>query len=72
MFDFANSTYSGVLSVLSTLFGMSYPLVIGCIERIDSKFGSTKLSGRFLNELSFKYFKYTLVINFIIGFCLHS
>lgn len=68
MFDFVNSTYSGVLSVLSTLFGMSYPLVIGCIERIDSKFGSTKLSERFLNKSPFKYFKYTLVINFIIGF----
>mgnify|MGYP000855045237 CR=1 FL=1 len=67
MFDFVSSTYSGVLSVLSTLFGMSYPLVIGCIERIDSKFRSTKLSERFLSKVSFKYFRYTLVINLIIG-----
>ena len=27
MFDFVNYTYSGVLSILSTLFGLSYPLV---------------------------------------------
>lgn len=80
MFDFVNYTYSGVLSVLSTLFGLSYPLVIGCIERIDSKFGSTKLSERFLNEVSFKCFKYSLVINlimavlspFLMDGCLHA
>ena len=54
MFDFVNNTYSGVLSILSTLFGLSYPLVIGCIEKIDDKFGSTKLSERFMREFSFE------------------
>lgn len=67
MFDFINNTYSGILSILSTLFGLSYPLVIGCIERIDSKFGSTKLSERFLNEFSFKHFKYSLIINLVMA-----
>ena len=67
MFDFVNYTYSGVLSVLSTLFGLSYPLVIGCIEKIDDKFGSTKLSERFMNEISFKCFKTSLVINLIMA-----
>ena len=46
MFDFVNYTYSGVLSIVSTLFGLSYPLVIGCIEKIDNKFNSTRLSER--------------------------
>lgn len=63
MFDFLNTTYSGLLSILSTLFGLSYPLVIGCIEKIDSKFGSTKLSERFQSECSYKWFKRVLVIN---------
>ena len=67
MFDFVNSTYSGILSILSTLFGLSYPLVIGCIERIDSKFGFTTLSKRFLNESSFKCFKYSLIINLVMA-----
>lgn len=67
MFDFVNYTYSGVLSVLSTLFGLSYPLVIGCIEKIDNKFGSTKLSERFMSETSFKCFKISLVINLIMA-----
>jgi len=67
MFDFVNYTYSGVLSILSTLFGLSYPLVIGCIEKIDSKFSSTKLSERFMSETSFKWFKTSLVINLVMA-----
>ena len=67
MFDFVNYTYSGVLSILSTLFGSSYPLVIGCIEKIDDKFGSTKLSERFMSEISFKWFKTSLVINLVMA-----
>ncbi len=67
MFDFVNYTYSGVLSILSTLFGLSYPLVIGCIEKIDDKFGSTKLSERFMNETSFRWFKTSLVVNLVIA-----
>lgn len=65
MFDFPNYTYSGILSILSMLFGLSYPLVIGCIERIDNKYKSTKLSERFLGESVFKWFKCLLVINLI-------
>lgn len=67
MFDFVNYTYSGILSVLSTLFGLSYPLVIGCIEKIDDKFGSTKLSERFMSEISFKCFKTSLVVNLVMA-----
>lgn len=67
MFDFVNYTYSGILSILSTLFGLSYPLVIGCIEKIDDKFGSTKLSERFMSEISFKWFKASLVINLVMA-----
>lgn len=67
MFDFVNYTYSGVLSILSTLFGLSYPLVIGCVEKIDDKFGSTKLSERFMSEISFKCFKKSLIINLIMA-----
>ena len=67
MFDFVNNAYSGVLSIISTLFGLSYPLVIGCIEKIDDKFGSTKLSKRFMNETSFRWFKTSLVVNLVIA-----
>ncbi len=67
MFDFVNYTYSGILSILSTLFGLAYPLVIGCIEKIDDKFGSTKLSERFMGETIFRWFKASLVINLVMA-----
>ena len=67
MFDFLNYTYSGVLSVLSTLFGLAYPLILGCIEKIDGKYQSTKLSARFQEEGVFKVFKFLLIANLIIA-----
>ena len=42
MFDFEDNTYSGVLSILSCLLGMSYPLIVGCIEKIDSRLLKTE------------------------------
>lgn len=67
MFDFVNYTYSGIISVLSTLFGLAYPLILGCIEKIDGKYGSTKLTDRFKNETVFIYFKNWLVVNLIVA-----
>lgn len=67
MFDFVNYTYNGVLSILSTLFGLSYPLILSCIEKIDTKYCSTKLSARFGEERVFILFKYILILNLIIA-----
>lgn len=67
MFDFEDNTYSGVLSIMSCLLGMSYPLIVGCIEKIDSRFHSTKLTERFLREVSFKMFRRMLVVNLIVA-----
>ena len=67
MFDFVNYTYSGIVSVLSALFGLSYPLLIGCIEKIDAKYGSTSLINRFKEESIFIKFKRLIVINLIVA-----
>lgn len=67
MFDFINYTYSGIISVLSTLFGLAYPLVLGCIEKIDRKYGSTKLTERFKKELVYIRFRKWLVVNLIVA-----
>lgn len=67
MFDFVNYTYTGVLAVISTLFGLSYPLILSCIEKIDAKYHSTKLSSRFLEERTFVAFKYILILNLLIA-----
>ena len=67
MFNFTDTTYSGLLSILSALFGIAYPLVISCIEKIDQKYQSTLLTARFKNERIFKTFKYLLIINLIMA-----
>lgn len=67
MFEFINNIYSGLISVLSTLFGLAYPLILGCIEKIDGKYGSTKLTDRFKNENVFICFKNWLVVNLIVA-----
>lgn len=67
MFDFANYTYSGVVSVLSTLFGLSYPLILTCIERIDEKYKSTRLTARFQSERIFRAFKVVLIVNLLMA-----
>ena len=67
MFDFVNYTYSGVLAILSALFGLSYPLILSCIEKIDVKYHSTRLTARFLEEKVFVAFKYLLVINLVMA-----
>lgn len=67
MFDFLNYTYSGIVSVLSALFGLSYPLLIECIEKIDAKYGSTSLINRFKEESIFIKFKRLIVINLIVA-----
>lgn len=67
MFDFVNYTYSGVLSILSALFGLSYPLILGCIEKIDVKYHSTVLTARFWEEKSFRGFKVFLILNLVLA-----
>lgn len=62
-FDFINNTYSGILTILATLFGLSYPLIISSIEKIDSKYNSTLLSARFRREKVFKWFRHLLILN---------
>ena len=80
MFNFTDTTFSGLLAILSALFGIAYPLVISCIEKIDQKYGSTLLTARFKNEKIFTHFQYLLIINlitaiifpFLMDGCTHS
>lgn len=80
MFDFTNNTFNGILLFISTLLGLGYPLILGCIEKIDTKYHSTLLTQKFKNELTFQLFQIILPINilsafvlpFILDGCLHS
>ena len=37
IFDFTNYTFSGLLSILASLYGVGYPLIMQSIGRIDRK-----------------------------------
>lgn len=67
MFEFENSTYSGMLTILSCLFGIAYPLLLTSIERIDSKYKSTLLIRRFKTERVFRCFQAVLVTNLFVA-----
>lgn len=66
-FDFSNYTYSGLLSILATLLGMAYPLIIECISKIDDKYDSTILMARFLKEKRYGFFVFLLSLNVAVG-----
>lgn len=67
MFDFTNYTFSGLLSMLSALFGLACPLVIGKVEDIDKRYHSTLLSNRFMHEMVFMVTAILLVVNLLVA-----
>jgi len=70
MFDFTNYTYSGLLSLVSAVFGISYPLILDNISRIDEKYKATILTKKFLREKRYLIFKGLLIINLIMAVCI--
>lgn len=67
MFDFANYTYSGLLSLVSAVFGISYPLILDAISNIDKKYGTTILTQYFLKEKRYRIFKGLLIVNLVMA-----
>lgn len=63
MFDFANYTYSGLLSIIVALFSFAYPKITESFEKVDEKYKSSMLSARMQRETSFVLFQVLLVIN---------
>lgn len=67
MFDFTNYTYSGLLSLVSAVFGISYPLILDAISNIDNKYETTILTQYFLKEKRYRIFKGLLIINLVMA-----
>ncbi len=67
MFDFTNYTYSGLLSLVSAVFGISYPLILDSIARLDDKYGGTIITQGFLHEKRYRIFRWLLIINLIMA-----
>lgn len=67
MFDFTNYTYSGLLSLVSAVFGISYPLILDAISKIDNKYDATILTQYFLKEKRYRIFKGLLIVNLVMA-----
>lgn len=56
MSDFYSNSFGLFTGLFAALFGMSYPLVLQCIQRIDEKYESLVISSRFEKEWPYHCF----------------
>lgn len=68
-FDFSNYTYSGLITIFSTIMGMAYPAVQTAIREIDEKFDSGQIVDFFMTEVSYKSFRFWLVLSIVFALC---
>lgn len=66
-FDFTNYTFSGLLSILASLFGVGYPLIVQSIGSIFKQYESPRLSERFSKEPAYIAFRVLLVVNLMVA-----
>lgn len=76
IFDFTNYTFSGLLSILASLYGVGYPLIMQSIGRIYTQYDSTLLANRFTKETTYRAFQVLLILNLLFAvstpFLLHA
>lgn len=68
-FEFSNSAVSSLNSIFATVMGIAYPLILQAIERIDSKYKSTRLVRRFIKEPTFVNYQCLLVLSIFLAIC---
>ena len=64
-FDFTNYTFSGLLSILASLYGVGYPLIVQSIGRIHTQYDSERLSKRFVKEPVYWLFQILMLANMV-------
>ena len=67
MFDFTNYTFSGLLSILASIYGIGYPLIIQTIRSIYNQYDSDLLSCRFSKEPVYKVFQILMIVNMVVA-----
>ena len=66
-FDFFNYTFSAVVSLVTAVFGLSYPLLIESIHKIDVKYNSIRLKNRFEKSEIYKNYNKLLRLSIFIA-----
>lgn len=66
MFNFFSNTFSAVVTIFAAILGISFPLILQSIQRIDEKYDSAVLSSRFEDENIYHIFKWLLYVYAVI------
>lgn len=67
-FEFSNNTVSLLISVFSVIVGMTYPILLQAIQRIDEQYRSSRLSNLLTREPKFKRFQWLVAISIAFAF----
>lgn len=62
-FDFFNYTFSAIISFVTAIFGMSYPLLVESINKLDEKYPSHHVKERFEESIVLKLFNSFLIMS---------
>ena len=67
-FEFSNNAISLLLSVFSVIVGMTYPLLLQAIQRIDEQYRSSRISNMLKEEKTFRNFQWLVAISIAFAF----
>lgn len=61
-FEYLNNSFSGAISIFTAVFGMAYPLLQECVQRIEDKYICSHIARRFKSEQTYILFNWLIVI----------
>lgn len=61
-FEYLNNSFSGTISIFTAVFGMAYPLLQECVQRIEDKYICSHIVRRFKSEQTYILFNWLIVI----------
>ena len=61
-FEYLNNSFSGAISIFTAVFGMAYPLLQECVQRIEDKYICSRIARRFKSEPTYIVFNWLIVI----------
>lgn len=67
-FEFSNNAVSLLLSVFSVIVGMTYPLLLQAIQRIDEQYRSSRITKMLKEEKVFRLFQWLVTISIAFAF----
>ena len=66
--EFSNNAISLLLSVFSVIVGMTYPLLLQAIQRIDEQYRSSRITKMLKEEKVFRLFQWLVTISIAFAF----